>query len=140
MASWRNRAKVADVLTRLPPAVKEALGTQLDTEVGGLVAAIKRAAPVGHALEQTPGELRDSVHSYDGKRELQKRVIADAKDAKGEFIGEHVEFGHRDKGGEHVPAVPFFFPTYRARKAGIKRNMRKAAVAAAKRVAAAWLS
>lgn len=140
MASWRNRAKVADVLTRLPPEIKKALASQLDTEARGLVEAIKRAAPVGNDLEKTRGALRDSVHSYPGKRELSVRIIADAKDAKGEFIGEHVEFGHMAKGGGHVPPVPFFFPTYRARKAGIKSRLRKAAMDAAKRVAAVWLS
>jgi hypothetical protein len=142
MASWKNRAKVADVLTRLPPAVKEALATQLEVEVAGLVAAIKRAADVDPdpGLEKTPGELGDSVHSYDGHRQLQKIVVADAKDPKGEFYGMHVEVGHLTPHGEHVPPHPYFFPTYRARKASIKHNLRRAAVDAAKRVAAAWLS
>lgn len=140
MASWRNRARVRDVLPRLPPAMKQALASQLGVETDGLVEAIKRAAPVDKDLEKTPGELRDSVHAFPGKRELQNRIIVDAKDAKGEFIGEHVEFGHLAEDGRHVPPHPFVFPTYRARKAGIKSRLRKAAVAAAKRVAAAWLT
>jgi hypothetical protein len=59
-------------------------------------------------------------------------IIADAKDAQGEFIGSHVEAGHRTVNGEHVAARPAFFPTYRARKKKMKARIRKAGADAIK--------
>lgn len=133
MASWKNRASVLQVLERLPGHIKQAIGVQLKTEVDGLTEAIKRACPVGVELEDQPGALRDSVHSYPGNRELRYVILADAKDEKKrEFIGQHVEFGHINKGGAHVPAHPFFFPTYRARKVAMRSHMRAAAYRATK--------
>lgn len=112
--------------------MKAAAKVQLDQEADALVAAIKANAPTGGDLERQPGELRESVHAQDAQRalrsggvrtELMKSVVADAKDAKGNFIGPHVEFGHMAEGGGHVAAVPFFFSTWRVRKAGMKRRM-----------------
>lgn len=136
MASWSGGERVKAILARLPTAVKEAVDRQLATEAKELAEAIKRAAPVGDELEKTPGQLRDSVHAYkaDG-RELTYRVLADAKDAKGNFIGPHVEFGHLARDGSHVPPSSFFFPTYRARKKAMKRRINKAGRDAIKAVA-----
>ncbi len=123
-----NKEKVYARLARIPASVKGVVRVQLKQEVDGLVEAIKRAAPVGDGLERQPGELRDSVHSYPNqKRDLSLKVIADARDAKGRFIGAHVEFGHMTPGGHHVPAVPFFFPTYRANKRPVRRRLAAAA-------------
>ncbi len=116
-AKMFGREKVAVRLARIPAAVQAAVKSQLDREVADMVEAMKRACPVGVDVERHPGELRDSLHSYPNpKRDLSYRIIADAKDEQGRFIGQHVEFGHLTKDGAHVPASPFFFPTYRARK------------------------
>lgn len=123
-----NREKIVARLAKIPPAVKAAVQAQLKTNVDGLVEAMKRAAPVGSDMERNPGELRDSIHSYPNpQRELSFRIIADAKDVKGRFIGGHVEWGHLTVGGRHVPAVPFFFPTYRAQKKPMRRRLADAA-------------
>lgn len=148
MASFSNKERVLTVLKRLPPAMKLAVQETLEEEAAELVEAMKRACPVGHDLEHTPGDLRDSIHAEDGSRalrsggtrtELLKTVTADAKDENGKvFIGPPVEFGHLTKAGGHVPAHPFFFPTWRAHRAGIKRRMTQKGRAAARAIAGDW--
>lgn len=129
-----NRQKLKARLARIPKAVQLAGFRQLIVEVNGLVDAIKRAAPVDEAADN-PGHLRDSVHAYRTPgRPLSYRIIADAKDETGGFIGQHVEQGHRTAEGKHVPAEPFFFPTYRARRRGMKRRMSAAARKAVKQI------
>lgn len=115
-------------LRMIPARVQVAVGTQLAEEVEGLTEAIQRAAPVNSDLEETPGQLRDSVHFYPTPdRPLSYRVIADAKDPEtGNFIGPHVEAGHKARDGSQVPRHPFFFPTYRARKKGMQRRLKAA--------------
>jgi hypothetical protein len=131
-AKMLNRAKVLARLRSLPTAVQIGVGSQLAKEVEDLTEAIQRAAPVDGASRE-PGELRDSVHFYPTPdRPLSYRVLADAKDESGDFIGSHVEAGHRTADGEHVPASPFFFPTYRARKKPMRRRLSAAATKAAK--------
>lgn len=123
MARMLNLDRTLARLKKIPPAVTTASGTQLAAEVEELTEAIQQAAPVND-LDETPGQLRDSVHFYPNPdRPLSYRILADAKDEKGEFIGPHVEHGHKARDGSHVPRVPFFFPTYRARKKPMKRRI-----------------
>lgn len=144
MAYFRNKERVLKVLKRLPAAIKAEAKIALDQEAEEVVAAMKRACPVGHVLEQHPGDLRDSIHAYDGHRalksggvraELLKTILADAKDRKGNFVGPHVEFGHLMATGGHVPAHPWFFPTWRIQRDGLKRRLRAAGRAACKKIA-----
>jgi hypothetical protein len=134
----------------LPEALNVAVGKQLSIEVDGMVDAMKRAAPVSAEFEKTPGELRDSVHSYaNPKRPLSYIIVANARDPKGRPYGRYVEFGHlipdrgvtamlayhagknggsladarKFRGATQVPAKPFFFPTYRARKLPARRRI-----------------
>lgn len=127
-----GRARLKARLAKIPKAVKDAGAKRLKVEVDDLVAAQKRAAPVD-PTSPDPGAFRDSIHAYPTPdRPLSYRIIADAKDADGNFIGAHVEHGHRAANGVHVPAQPSFFPTYRARKRGMKRRIGAAARKAAK--------
>lgn len=134
MASWKNKESVLHTLRRLPPALKAAQAEVLEQETAAIVAAMKRACPVGGEAgesEEAAGKLRDSIHSYDGHRavrggvraELMKTIIADARDGRGEYYGPHVEYGHVARGGKHVPAHPFFWPTWRAMRAGLRRKL-----------------
>lgn len=129
-----NLAKIEARIRRMNPVTVIALRDQLKTEVDGLVAAIKRAAPYDGETADADQHLRDSVHAYPNRdRVISYRIIADAKDEKGDFIGSHVEAGHRTVDGRHVAGRPFFFPTYRAHKKGIQRRLSKAARDAEKR-------
>lgn len=122
-----GRQRLKARLARLPKAIKDAGSRQLIVEVNGLVDAMRRAAPVDETAAN-PGAFRDSIHAYrNPDRPLSYRIIADAKDEDGQFIGGHIEHGHRAKDGTHVPAQPSFFPTYRARKRGMKRRVTAAA-------------
>ena len=119
-----NKAKVLARLSATPEALKGPVGEQLLKETDDMVDAMKRAAPVSSSLEAKPGQFRDSIHAYENPdRQLSYRIIADAKDDKGEFIGPHIEHGHRARDGTHVPASPSFFPTYRARKKPMRRRL-----------------
>jgi hypothetical protein len=128
MFKLANLQKVEARIRRMSPAAVTALKGQLKTEVDGLVEAQKRAAPYDSATADQDQHLRDSIHAYPNPdRVISYRIIADAKDEKGDFIGSHVEAGHRALDGTHVAARPFFFPTYRARKKGTQRRLSKAA-------------
>jgi hypothetical protein len=116
----KNLEKVLARLKRLPPAMKDNVGAKLEAEVKDLVAAQRRAAPVD-PKSKNPGAFRDSIHEYPNPdRPLSFRVIADAVDEEGKPIGGNIEHGHRARDGTHVPGQPSFYPTYRARKKGMK--------------------
>ena len=118
-----NLAKVQARLARLPDTMKAAVAAQLAIEADELVAAMQRAAPVDETSDN-PGNFRDSIHHYPNPdRDLSVRILADARDAKGKFIGGNIEHGHRAADGSHVAAKPSFFPTYRARKKAMKRRI-----------------
>lgn len=133
-ARMLNLQRVLARMGRLPQAMKEAVGDQLDTEAADLVAAQKRAAPFDPD-SATPGAFRDSIRAYDNPdRPLSKRVIADARDPKGKVIAGNIEHGHRTPAGTHVAARPSFFPTYRARRKPMKRRIKAAARKALKQL------
>jgi len=117
---WKKR------LAKIPRAARAAAAAQLEKEADDLVAAIKRNVPVSQ--DSDPGTLRDSVRweQHAEGKELSVTVIEDAKDGQGKGFAPFVEFGHHKKTGQYVPAQPHFFPTYRARKKGIRRRMQAA--------------
>lgn len=122
----RNLEAVKARFARVPVKVKERLEPALKREVDDLVDAQKRAAPVGTPEEgdDHPGRFRDSIHEYqNAQRDLSYRITADAKDDAGQFIGSHIEFGHRTPSGAHVPGRPTFFVTYRARRRAMRRRL-----------------
>lgn len=132
-AKMLNLAKVLARVRLLPRAIQDAAYGQLKTEVTDMVAAMKRAAPVGGADDPHPGALRDSIHAYaNPNRPLSFVILADAKDADGKFVGSNIEAGHRTPEGKHVAGRPSFFPTYRARKKPMRRRIAAASNKAAK--------
>lgn len=127
MAKMLGLDAVLARLERIPKEVREAVEAQLDKEVDDLVAAFKRAAPVSD-LEAHPGQLRDSIEAYPAPgNPLRRRIIVGARDKQGRVFGSYVEFGHNTPKGGHVSASPFFWPTYRAHRKGIRRRLALAA-------------
>lgn len=115
-------------LEKIPAAIRKAVEDQVQTEADQLVGALKRAAPVGDGLEKRPGELRESIEAHEVPgNPLRRRIIVRARDTKGRLYGRYVEFGHTGSDGKYVPARPFFFPTYRAQRKGIRRRIAQAA-------------
>lgn len=97
----------------------------LKQEVDDLVEAEKRATPVSD-LEEHPGQLRDSTHSYPTPdRPLSYLIIVDARAKRGDrsvMFGRYVQFGHIAANGVHVGPKPWFFETYRARKKAMRQR------------------
>jgi len=130
MAKMLGLEAVLDRLARIPIEVRKAVEAQVQKEADDLVAAEKRAAPVSE-LEDHPGQLRDSIEAYlSPSNPLRRRIIVGARDSKGRLFGSYVEFGHTSPDGSYTPASPFFFPTYRARRKGIRRRIAGAATKA----------
>lgn len=126
--------------------IRKAGEAQLAIEAKALAAAIQAAAPERtgalkstiRALETEPGRWAVVAGGAATTKKVRQGVkdkdFAEAKTTGGSH-GEYdyvrgVEFGHRDGKG-HVPAEPFFFTTYRARRAGIRRRVADRALKAA---------
>lgn len=144
MAQWKGLDLALARLAKLPAEVRAAVEQQLEAEAEALAAAMRNNVPVD------TGTLRDSIKVVPGKHALSRRIVvggdattvkvrkgvSDADFAKakakrnntGEFdYFRAVEFGHLTPDGVPVPAQPFFFPTYRARKKALKRRIAAAA-------------
>lgn len=123
MAKMTNLEKRLARWDRFNADIQAAVEEQLKKETEDMVAALKRAAPVSD-LETTPGQLRDSIRSWkDPNWPATYRIIVGAQDKKGRYFGSYVEFGHGAEDGTRVPATPFFWPTYRARRRAMRRRM-----------------
>jgi hypothetical protein len=121
-----NAEAIRRKLARLPAAAGAALRRQLETEVEGLVAAMKRATP--DDTDTGGSRVRDAIRAYPTPdREISYRIISDGRDEKGHIIAPHVEYGHKARDGSHVPAKPSFWPTYRAHKKPMQRRLMAAA-------------
>lgn len=144
MAEMKNLDRVLARLQRIPQEVRAAVEAQLEKEADDMLAAIQRVVPVD------TGNLRKSIRKEKGHRPLSWRIRAGgplttvkvrkgvrdrdfAKAAKsggnkGEFdYARGVEFGHLAEDGTFVPAKPYFWPIYRARKKAIRRRLAAAA-------------
>ena len=116
-----NLERIKARLAAIPAAVKAANEVQLETNVGTLVTAQKRAASAqigatkNERERRLTGELVDKIRAEKNpRRELSYTVICDPKDEEGHGYAPHFEFGHEARDGTHVRARPSFFPAYRA--------------------------
>jgi hypothetical protein len=107
MAKMTNLEKRIARMNRFSAEIREAVESELKKEVDEMVAAIQRAAPVS---------------DFQG-RPAAWRIIVKAQDKKGRYYGSYVEFGHNTKDGGRVPAQPFFWPTYRSRRRGLRARI-----------------
>ena len=134
-------AKLRARLDAIPRSVEAAVAAQLQTEAVDLASAMRRAVPVDE------GDLQASIRVEHNDKPLSLNVIAGGVEATRRRPRPHkrkfrlgrtpkvqhqdtarlVEFGHISPDGVKVPAKPYFYPTYRARKKGIKRRLRAAA-------------
>ncbi len=123
MAKMTNLEKRMARWNSFSAEIRDAVETELKKEVDDMVAAIQRAAPVSD-FESRPGELRDSVSAYPVQgRPAAWRIIVKAQDKKGRYYGSYVEFGHNTEDGRRVAAQPFFWPTYRSRRRGLRARI-----------------
>lgn len=102
------------------------VGDTLLTQAALVASEIRGMAPID-PTSKTPGALRDSVRVEEGGPTSKKAFTAKIKagnaitNASGYNYARAVEFGT-----VAMPAQPFFFPIWRARKKAVKAVVRKA--------------
>jgi hypothetical protein len=152
-ARMLNLAAVKARLARLPPAIRKATAGAVAKEADGLAEAVRRAAPKGKtgnlakSVRVEPGDHEGAMRvvvggplttKKIGARTYNRFVAIGSGDTAGRVKtpgGESVvydyavgvEHGHRTPDGKHVPAKPFLYPTYRARKKAMSRRIKAAA-------------
>lgn len=114
---------------------KDVVSTML-TQAGLIAAEIKRVAPVD-ATSEHPGELKASVRIIEGKGDKKKAFVVKiaAGDIKTKAGGKGFNYPRGvEFGTQKSPAQPFFWPIWRLRRKGARVAVRKAAVAAVRKV------
>lgn len=107
-------------LTRdLKDEVHAAAVEELNVQADNLVLLMESVAPVGKT-----GELEHSIRKIPGKSDTQVRIVAGSP----KTIKAGYQYPRADEFGTvNMPALPFFFPTYRLMKkrmiAGMKRKI-----------------
>lgn len=124
-----DKAAVARLKRRMaaiPKRVREAAERQLDADADELVAAQKRVAPVA---EVDGGELRDSIRKQDASTEgrIARTVLAGGPTTtrpvrKGASVKYDYAVG-QELGTKKMPANPYFYPPYRARRRKFKARL-----------------
>lgn len=133
-----GKQRVLAELVKVANAARRAGSAQIEVEAKQLAEAIKAAAPErSGTLKSTVVAVKVSETRWEvraGGPATTKKVRNDVKEKDfaealvtggnhGEFdYARGVEFGHRDGKG-HVPAEPFFWPTYRRRRGGIRKRI-----------------
>lgn len=117
-AKMIGKEKLLAKFSRVTPRVIEAVTPAFEDEVEAMRQAISRAAPENE-FDKHPGQLKEEIVSYPNTdRPLSARIIAAARDAAGRLYGAWVEFGHND-----AAPVPYFWPTYRAKKKPLRSKL-----------------
>ena len=132
-ANVQGADAVQKLLAGIPDQVATRVQAAVDEAGAEFVEQARAIAPVAPEFEAHPGELRDSIRQEANGRALSTTVLADAVDESGKPYPAHVEYGHTDaRGGGHVAAKPFFWPTYRVTRKRIKSRVSRAMTAAVK--------
>lgn len=125
-------ARLRRRLARVPIEVRAAAAAQALIDGNNLVIAMKGAAP------RDDGTLADSVRLEQGKSGDRFLVKAGGpKTTKPVREGASATYDYifaSEFGTANQPARSWFFPTYRARRKKIRRNIEQAALAAAQKL------
>ena len=125
-ANVQGADAVQRILASLPDAITGPVQDAINQGGDDLAAQAKAIAPVAPEFETHPGQMRESIRREDNGRALSTTVVCDARDKDGKPYPAHVEYGHRTKAGRHVPAKPFFWPSYRVAKKRIRSRISRA--------------
>ncbi len=109
------------VATQLPKELHDLAVAELKVQAGKLSDAIAAAAPVHE------GTLRTTVHVVPGSKDTIVRVVAGGHETIRPSVSAHpYDYARADEFGTvHMRARPFFFPTYRRMRLGIRDAMRE---------------
>lgn len=125
-------ARLRKRLARVPIEVRAAAAAQASIEANNLTIAMKGSAP------KDDGTLVDSIRMEIGKNGDQFIVKAGGpKTTKPVREGASATYDYvfaSEFGTAHQPARSWFYPTYRARRKKIRRNIEQAAIAAANKL------
>lgn len=127
MAGFKNARRASRRLRAIPPAVRKKVRAQLRANAAELVASQRAFAPV------EDGKLQASIQFSDTSTANRIAMTVTAGGAattrpvrKGQTATYDYALG-QEFGTEDMPANPFFFPPYRAKKRAFKRTRNKAA-------------
>lgn len=134
MAKLTRRDKALMKLAALPKGVRSATARETEKQARELAALIERRAPVAMV---NGGELKASVDVYQGGAPGMNKAKADPELTFDIVAGGGNAFYARwqEFGTAHHGAQPYFYPSYRQKRAAIKRNISRAVNKAAKAVA-----
>lgn len=136
MASFRKQLLVASTIKRIAKELngvvqksRDAVADTLFTQAALLASEIRSVAPVDPTSE-TPGALKASVRVEEGKPTPNKAIVVAVKagnaTTKKDSAGGAYDYGRAvEFGTQNMPAQPFFFPIYRARRKGIRQAVKK---------------
>lgn len=122
---WKRR------LAKVPVEVRKAASARALSEADALASAIKGRAP------RDDGALQESIRTESGGTGDRWYVKAGGdKTTRPVREGASATYDYalgQEFGNEHVPAQPFFWPTYRMLRRGIRGRIARAAQAAARK-------
>lgn len=125
-------ARLRKRLARVPIDVRAAAASQALIEANNLAIAHRHAAP------KDDGDLQASIRVDQGARGDRFYVRAGGpKTTKPVREGASATYDYvfaSEFGTAHQPARSWFYPTYRARRKNIRRNIEQAALAAARKL------
>lgn len=136
-ANVQGAEAVQKLIASLPDALSAPVQAAIDQGGDDLAAQAKAIAPVAPEFETHPGQMRDSIRREANGRALSTTVVCDARDTAGRPYPAHVEYGHKTPAGGHVPAKPFFWPSYRVTKKRIRSRISRAVTKGVKAAVAA---
>lgn len=111
-------------VAELPDVLRDQIKKAMVNNGKALVKRLRSVAP------REKGDLLASIEMVEGPGPLAVTVRA----GNAETPGKHVEYGHDAPDGTHVPAVPFFWPSYRVEKKAIRGRVVRATNAGVKAV------
>ena len=122
MARNRSVINLQALLASLPAELKAPILAETFVQAEGLRSEMIFRVPVGDDAKR--GTLRDSIRVEKGQRQMRVLVRAggDKTRVGGYDYANAQEFGTRKQ-----PAQPFFWVSYRKRKAKIRREIKRAA-------------
>lgn len=127
MAGFKNAKRASRRLRAIPPGVRKQVRTQLRSNAVELVASQRSFAPV------EDGDLKASIQfedTSDANRIAMTVTAGGAATTRPVREGQTATYDYalgQEFGTEDMPANPFFFPPYRAKRKTFKRKRNKAA-------------
>ena len=130
--------RISKQLNAVADLCAEPVESTLFTQAALVASEIRSVAPVDPESEN-PGSLRNSVRvemgQPKGKKAYTVRILAgDAATVTDSAAGPYNRARAVEFGTVHMPAYPFFFAVWRARRKGVRATVRKAVKEAVRKV------